>query len=153
MRAFRALLTAALRATRSPYLLLLEDDIAVHPRIWQRLNEWLPFRRGRIETFASLYNPSLPCAPGTRPARAWLRADPRFLYGAQALLIARPFARHALLKWDTVRGMQSQRLAAISARDFPAAPLYIHRPSLVQHCATTSTWGLPLHTAPDFEKG
>lgn len=150
VRAFRAMLTAALHHSRAPWLLCLEDDIAVHPRIWAHLHDWLPFRRGRIHTFATLYNPSLPAAPGTRPARHWLRAHPRFLYGAQALLIARPFALHALQHWDSAAGMQSRRLAALSARNFPHAPLYVHRPSLVQHCATVSTWGLALHTAPDF---
>jgi len=152
VRAWRAMLAEAVHTTRSPWLLCLEDDIAVHPRLWQLLHRWPPFRQGRIRTFASLYNPSLPCAPGTRPARHWLRADPRHFFGAQALLIARPFARLALTHWDTVPGMQSHRLAILAARHFPGAPLYVHRPSLVQHTGTASTWGAPRHTAPDFQK-
>lgn len=150
VRAFRALLTAAVEASSAPWLLCCEDDIAVSPRLWQNLHAWPPLRRGRIRTFASLYNPSLPSAPGTRPARTWFRADPRYFMGAQALLIARPFALHALRQWDTVTGGQCVRLAALHACHFPGAPLYVHRPSLVQHTATRSGWGGPLHTAPDF---
>ena len=151
VRAFRALLTAAVKETRAPWILCLEDDIAVHPHIRQHLHRWPPFVSGKIRTFASLYNPSLPCAPRTRPARTWFRAHPGHYFGAQALLIARDFARHALAQWDTVTGMQSRRLATLAARDFPHAPLYIHRPALVQHTGKTSTWGAPPHTAPDFD--
>lgn len=152
VRAFRAMLAEAVKTTRSPWLLCLEDDIAVHPRLWHHLHRWLPFVQGRIRTFASLYNPTLPCAPGSRPARRWFRADPRRFFGAQALLIARPFARLALAEWDTVPGMQSHRLATLAAQHFPRAPLYVHIPSLVQHTGITSTWGAPRHTAPDFGK-
>ncbi len=134
VRGFRALLTAAVAENTAPWLLCLEDDIALHPRLLHHLTHWLPFRRSRIRTFASLYNPTLPCAPGTRPARRWLRADPRFFYGAQALLIARPFDLHALREWDTVPGMQSQRLAAIATRDFPGTSLYVHTP---RSCSTS----------------
>ena len=144
------MLTAAVAESAAPWLLCLEDDIAIHPRLLHHLTLWPPFYQGRIRTFASLYNPTLPRAPG-RPGRTWHRADPRFFYGAQALLIARPFALHALKNWHTVIGMQSQRLAALATRDFPDTPIFVHRPSLVQHVATHSSWGLPLHRAADFE--
>ena len=151
VRAFHDMLTAAVAATTTPWLLCCEDDIAVSHHLLHNLSAWPPLRTGRLCTFASLYNPSLPCAPGTRPARTWLRTDPRYFMGAQALVIARPFARQVLEKWDTVAGGQCRRLAALHARHYPRAPLYVHRPSLVQHTATSSGWGGPLHTALDFD--
>ena len=149
--AFHAMLTTAVRESDAPWLLCMEDDIAVSRHLLHNLTAWPPLKHGRIRTFASLYNATLPRAPHTRPARTWFRADPRYYFSGQALLIARPFALHALAQWDTVTGMQCRRLAAIAARDFPDAPLYVHRPSLIQHTATTSGWNAPLHTAPDFD--
>ena len=49
--------------------------------------------------------------------------------------------------------MQSRRLAGLAARDFPAAPIWVHRPSLIQHTATASFWGARLHRAKDFDPG
>ncbi len=151
--AWLAMLRAALAdadADHAPHLLLLEDDLAFHPRLRAALLGWPPLHEGRIATLASLYNPGLPRVAGTTPeARAFAAAPLRFT-GAQALLLTRPFARHVVAEWESVGGMQSQRLAQLSARDFPAAPLWVHRPSLVQHTATHSAWSAPLHRAPDF---
>ena len=151
--AWCAMLRAALAAGAGAHLLLLEDDLAFHPRLAARLAAWEPLRAGAVATFASLYNPGIRPLAGARPAFAGcFVADPRAVSGAQALVLARAFGERAVACWADFAGLPTSfRLALLAARDFPGAPLYYHAPSLVQHTATFSAWGAALHRAEDFD--
>ena len=78
-------------------------------------------------------------------------ADPVHFFGAQALLLARPFAAWAVANFARFGGMQSRRLVALAGEFAPGAPLYVHRPSLIEHTATVSAWGTRLHHACNFD--
>jgi hypothetical protein len=131
--AWGAMLRAALDAGEpGPHLLLCEDDLAFARHLRAALLAWPPLREGRLVTFGSLY-------------------DPVHFFGAQALVLARPFARWAAAHWEEVGGVQSRRLVALAQRFAPGAAIPVHRPSLVQHTAILSSWGTRLHRAPLFD--
>ena len=132
-----------------PFLLLLEDDLAFARHLRAALRAWPPLRA--LGPFASLYDPGIPGVGTAWPAAR--AAKPAGIQGAQALLLRPDFARHALRHWEEMGGhVPSRRFALLAARDFPGEPLYYHRPSLIQHTATLSAWGAPLHRAKDFEE-
>jgi hypothetical protein len=82
-------------------------------------------------------------------AATWFHAIPESVQGAQALLLARAFACHALAQWESVTGWEVRRLARLAAH---VGPIHYHRPSLVQHTAATSSWGTGVHRALDFDE-
>lgn len=129
------------------WLLFIEDDLAFHPRIGSLVRSWAALGDERC-VLASLFNPSLAktLAWGT-VARAFA-AEPKTFLGAQALLLRRGAIQWALKDWDSVSGMQSQRLARIIG---DKGPIWIHRPSLVQHVAENSSWGAHGQRALDFD--
>lgn len=77
-------------------------------------------------------------------------AHPDFYLGSQALLLRRTAAQEALLHWDSVPGLQCQRLAKLFGH---ARPLWVHKPSLVQHVAMDSSWGANIKRAADYDPG
>jgi hypothetical protein len=129
------------------WLLFLEDDLGFHPRIGALVRGWAALRDDTCG-MASLFNPSLAktLAWGT-VARAFA-AEPKTFLGAQALLLRRGAIQWALKDWDSISGMQSQRLARIIG---DKGPIWIHRPSLVQHVAENSSWGAHGQRALDFD--
>jgi hypothetical protein len=84
-----------------------------------------------------------------RPAHAFA-AEPKSFLGAQALLLRREAARAALDQWDSLAGMTSQRLAKLCGGE---RPIWVHKPSLVQHVAVDSAWGARVQKALDFDRG
>ena len=140
-------------------LLLCEDDLAFARHLRAALLAWPPVRERSLVTFGSLYDPGL---PAVRPAGGFtaahrqrsathFAADPVHFFGAQALVLARPFVRWAAAHWEEVGGVQSRRLVVLAQRFAPGAAIPVHRPSLVQHTATHSAWGTRLHHAPQFD--
>ncbi len=152
--AWLAMLRAALAADDAPHLLLLEDDLDFAHHLRHALLHWPPLTTGTIATFASLYDPGLPASPPHTAAdahRTYFPAHPRYFFGAQALLLTRPFAAWAVARFAQHGGPQSRRLIALAGEFAPGAPIPVHRPSLIQHTARTSAWGARLHRAPHFD--
>ena len=147
--AYGALLRAVLAepGADGDWVLLLEDDVDFHPRLAAHVRAWRALEDERCG-LASLFNPSLqpdglPFSPpntfGARPAS--------FL-GAQALLLRRGAIRRAVAGWDGLSGVTSQRLARLLGG---TGPIWVHRPSLVQHVAPDSCWGARVQRALDFD--
>ncbi|MBC8096330.1 MAG: hypothetical protein H7Y43_11000 [Akkermansiaceae bacterium] len=147
--AFAAMLRAALLepGVKQEWLLFLEDDLDFHPRICALVESWEALRDTNC-LLASLFNPSIRADPRfPAPARAF-SAKPTSFLGAQALLLRRPAAMRALVEWDGLTGMTSQRLTALCGKSHP---IWVHQPSLVQHISKDSSWGARVQVAPDFD--
>jgi hypothetical protein len=129
------------------WLLLMEDDIEFHPRMAERLRAWAPLRSPHC-VMGTLFNPQLPPVPAPEEFPNAFATRPENFLGAQALLLRERHVRHALENWNTVSGMQSQRLARLMSR---LGTIYVHRPSLVQHLAQGSSWSVTQMRAWDFE--
>lgn len=128
------------------WVLLLEDDLDFHPKIAAHVAAWGALRDPRC-AMASLFNPSLQAMEYPDPPANAFAAHPKTFLGAQALLLRRGAARRALAEWDRLSGMQSQRLAKLFGQE---GPIWVHRPSLVQHVAVDSSWGVRVQRALDF---
>lgn len=145
---WRQMIRRAARA-ETPFLLLLEDDVIfgrwfVHNlRSWRLLTESAP--GGAF--FASLYNPNRPFFL-RRPEEHYLVADPRFVWGSQALVLTPATARFIDAHWDTAPGNPDQRMPLIASR---VTVIYYHVPSLVDHASVPTTWGGMGHSAADFD--
>lgn len=128
------------------WLLLLEDDLEFHPRIARLTLQWAGLR-DPLCVLASLFNPSLRARTDAPVLPDAFAANPKSFSCAQALFLRRGAARRALEKWNDATGMQAQRLAAILGVE---GPIWVHRPSLVQHVAENSSWAARRNRAPDF---
>lgn len=136
-------------ALQAPFALLLEDDVVFGQWFCHNLRSWGVLRElapGRA-FYASLYNPGRPFI-ARRPAERYLVADPRFVWGAQALVTTPETARYIDAHWDSASGNPDQRMPAIAAR---VTAIYYHLPSLVDHEAVPTTWGGIEHSAMDFD--
>jgi hypothetical protein len=134
---------------RVPFVLLLEDDVVFGRAFLHNLASWQLLQTvapGRA-FYASLYNPGRPFIV-RREAERYLVADPRFVWGAQAIVTTPETARFVDAHWDSAPGNPDQRMPAIAAR---ATPIYYHVPSLVDHEAVPTTWGGIQHAALDFD--
>ena len=76
-----------------------------------------------------------------------LRSLPGLSRFTQAILLRRRAAPPLLAAWAHLAGTHHQRLAHFFGSE---SPLWIHRPSLVQHLATDSSWGARISRALDF---
>ena len=136
--------------SKATYALLLEDDVVFgtwfpHNLLsWKLLHELAP--SGAF--YASLYNPRRPFIV-SRPEQRFLVADPRYVWGSQALVMTPPTARFIAANWETAPGNPDQRMPRIAAR---VTPIYMHVPSLVDHAPAPTTWGGIEHSAPDFDR-
>lgn len=132
---------------KQEWFLFLEDDLDFHPCIAARVRAWEALEDSRC-CLASLFNPSLRAGnfPGA-PANTFA-AEPSSFMGAQAVLLRRDAAQRALSEWENLPGLQSQRLAALCGKDLP---IWVHKPSLVQHMARDSSWGARVQRALDFD--
>ena len=146
--AFAALLRSVLAepGAEEDWVLLLEDDVDFHPRLAAHVRAWRALEDERC-AMATLYNPSiqwdrLPFSPPNT-----FGARPESFLDTQALLLRRGAARRALAAWDGLVGVSGQRLAALLGRE---GPIWVHRPSLVQHVALDSSWGAGIQHALDF---
>lgn len=146
--AFVGMLRAVLAENGSDggWVLLLEDDLEFHPRIGSLVAQWEALRDERC-VLASLFNPSLRETRDVARLPRAFAADPQTFLGAQALLLRRRVVPLVLEKWDSVPGLTSQRLARLLGGE---GPIWVHRPSLVQHVATDSAWGARIQRALDF---
>ncbi len=144
----RAILVSA-HARGAEMILVLEDDVDVNRHLRHNLERWSPVvshRRGDY-FFATLYNPNIaPPATEADPASAY-PVDPEHVYGAQGFFFSRATARWLLDHWDEHIGAPDIRMPRLAAR---VSPVWIHRPSLVQHRPVASLWGGVEHAAVDF---
>lgn len=136
-------------AARSDFTLLLEDDVVFGTWFRQNLLSWkllgaVPPRRA---FYASLYNPGRPFLV-RRPEERYLVAEPRLVWGAQALVLTPQTARFIAEHWGTADGNPDMRMPQIAAR---VTPIYYHAPSLVDHAPVPTTWGGMEHSAIDFD--
>jgi hypothetical protein len=131
------------------YYLLLEDDLEFNPHLRHNLLAWSPLRasESRLAFYASLYNP-LRGHLRRDDARRYFIADPRDVWGSQALVLSRGSVGYMLRFWDQAEGAADMKMAQLAAR---VGPIYYHVPSLVQHTGRVSTWGGMSHHAPDFD--
>jgi hypothetical protein len=131
------------------YFLLLEDDLEFNPHLRHNLLAWSPLRasESRLAFFASLYNP-LRAQLRRDDARRFFIADPRDVWGSQALVLSRGSVGYMLRFWHEAEGAADIKMARLAAR---VGPIYYHVPSLVQHTGKVSTWGGMSHHAPDFD--
>jgi hypothetical protein len=134
---------------QAPFALLLEDDLVFGQWFCQNLRSWSILQQlapGRA-FYASLYNPGRPFI-ARRASERYLVADPRFVWGAQAIVTTPETARYIDVHWDTAAGNPDQRMPAIASR---VTSIYYHVPSLVDHEAVPTTWGGIEHCALDFD--
>jgi len=133
----------------TPYVLLLEDDVIFGRWFPQNLDSWgLP--RGLppgTAFYASLYNPGLPYITRNE-SENYLVADPRWVWGSQALLLSTSTARFIERNWNTVELNPDMRMPRLVR---PITPVYYHVPSLVDHAPAPTTWGGIVHSAIDFD--
>ena len=126
-------------ASDAPLALLLEDDVVFGRHFPHNLLSWRPLHEipPSRAFYASLYNPSHPFI-SRRADRRCLVADPRYLWGAQALVMTPATARFIDAHWSTAPGNPDQRMPRIAAR---VTSIYVHDPSLVDHAPVPTTWG------------
>jgi hypothetical protein len=130
------------------WMLFLEDDLTFHPRLGSLLRSWPALRDPRCG-FASLFNPSLHATSEWGEMDRAFAARPEAFVGGQAILLRRSWVVTALDSWNSCPGMQAQRLARMLG---PLGPIWVHRPSLVQHVGQESSWGAQTHRAPDYDE-
>jgi hypothetical protein len=147
-RTWRRLIRRAGQAS-SDFVLLCEDDVVFGKWFPSNLRSW-PLLRGVPGSgafYASLYNPSRPFLM-RRDEERYLVADPRFVWGAQALVLTPRTARFIDRNWDETDGNPDQRMPLIASR---VTPIYYHVPSLVDHAPVPTTWGGMEHQSSDFD--
>lgn len=147
--AFAGMLRAALAepGEDQDWLLLLEDDLEFHPHLARHVTRWAALQDERC-WFASLFNSGVRSRSlADVPVHSFAAESLSYL-GSQALLLRRGAAQEALARWDSLTGLQCQRLATLFG---PERPLWVHRPSLVQHVAVDSSWGARVKHAVDFD--
>ena len=149
LRAFVKMIADALvmKGEGDDWLLLLEDDLVFHPQIAALVFSWKALEDSRCG-IASLFNGSIPAIEDWGKMPRAFAAEPERFLGTQAILLRRQAAAEVVSHWDKVEGMQSQRMTRILCED---GPLWIHRPSLVQHVASDSSWGGRVTQALDFD--
>jgi hypothetical protein len=131
------------------YALLLEDDVIFCKWFTCNLLVW-PLLKSTPRSsafYASLYNPGLPFV-SRNVADCYAVADPRWVWGSQALLVSVGTLRYIDRNWDKASGNPDMRMPRIVR---PVTPVYHHLPSLVDHADTPTTWGGIEHHAPDFD--
>jgi hypothetical protein len=130
-------------------ILLLEDDLRFNRHLRSNLERWHPLAGiGRRDFFfGSLFNPRVRERECHRD-RAYIVAEPRSVFGSQALVLSWASARYMIEHWDAVDGPLDFKLSRLAAQ---VGPIYFHWPSLVQHVGYSSTWGGPFFRAFDFQ--
>lgn len=132
---------------RSDFVLLCEDDLIFGHWFPENLRSW-PALRSTTDGFffGSLYNHGHARLSGGAE-RHWL-ADPFYCWGNQALVLTPKTACFLVANWAKVPGAADRRMPRLAGA---VSPVYVHRPSLVQHAPGPSTWGAAVHSAADFE--
>lgn len=137
-------------AAKVDVVLLMEDDLDFSVHLMHNLRCWAPLRasHGGGPFFGSLYNPG---RAYTRrdDSQHFLVADPRDVWGSQAVLTTPAMAAYFLSHWDEETGAADLKMPRLAAR---VCPVYYHVPSLVQHVGHVSTWGGMSHQAVDFDR-
>lgn len=133
----------------SQYVLLLEDDLVFGRWFTHNLHAWplLHDRPHEAGFYASLYNPGRPYI-ARYEAQNYLVADPRWVWGSQALLLSTTTARYLAHNWQNEGGNPDMRMPRLV---HPITPVYYHVPSLVDHAPEPTTWGGIVHSAIDFD--
>ena len=130
--------------------LLLEDDLEFNRQFFANIEAWTPVRAHLqgVPLLATLCNFGFaPMLRLTFPDR--FCTDPFTTHGSQCILLSHGLAEYLLRHWgdrDEVHSdLQIYRLAA------GVTPLFVHRPSLVQHVGWASLCDSPMHQAVDFD--
>jgi hypothetical protein len=131
------------------FVLLLEDDLVFGKWFTHNLTSWAPLHRLAPSRafYASLYNPNRPFLAKHEEDR-YLVADPRYVWGAQALVVTPQIARFIDAHWDAAPGNPDMRMPRIASQ---VTSIYYHVPSLVDHAPVATTWGGMEHSAFDFD--
>jgi hypothetical protein len=146
---------AALKAApdKADWLLVLDDDLDFHPKLRASVESWEVLKDPTCG-LASLFNPGLRAFGSTGSPRTSIEAarsyaaDPATFFGSQALLIRPDALEVALEEWDMAVGTISQRLVRRLAS---GDPVWVHRPSLVQHAADGALTAPGVLLAADFD--
>jgi hypothetical protein len=136
----------------APFSLILEDDVALNARVRHNLERWPPLlaaARPSAPFLGSLFHCGQPLLWQDDPRRARVAA-PEGFWAAQALVISRATARHALRRWVLGVNPHDVQLPMLASE---LAPVYFHTPSLAQQRDVPSTWGAGVHRAPDYDPG
>jgi hypothetical protein len=135
--------------SKSELILLLEDDLRFNRHLRYNLERWYPLANaGQAQHFlGSLFNPNIRMLE-RHDDKSFAIADPKFVFGSQALVVSSSTARHVAERWDKVQGPHDLRVFRLASE---VCPLYFHCPSLVQHVGFSSTWGGPFQRANDFQ--
>lgn len=135
--------------SKSELILLLEDDLRFNRYLRYNLERWYPLLNiGQDHHFlGSLFNPNMRMLERHND-RSFSIADPKFVFGSQALVVSLSTARHIVKNCDKVQGPHDIRMFRLASE---VCPLHFHYPSLVQHVGFSSTWGGPFQRANDFQ--
>lgn len=145
LRGHLGLLRSAL-AGPGTHFLVLEDDISANRHLHWNVTHWELWQRVEEIHFATFYHP---CLRELRPFCATAASFPASsALGAQARLISRACATHIVAGFRSSGLRQDRQFAELASA---LGPLWLHRPSLVQHMTEESTWGGPQHQARDFD--
>jgi hypothetical protein len=144
--AFRLLVRAI--ETGSDIILFLEGDLRFNRHLRANLGCWHPLAgiSRDCHFFGSLYYPRVRELE-RRSDLGYFLADPRSIFGSQALIFSWATGLHLVKHWHEVDGLPDFRMSRLAA---DVCPIYYHVPSLVQHVGHSSTWGGPYHRAHDF---
>ena len=112
--AFAGMLRAALAEPGGDddWLLLLEDDLDFHPHLAAHVGAWAAWRDETC-ALASLFNSGVRPRSVPHPVVHAFTAEADSFIGSQALLLRRGAAAEALQRWDSLTGLQCQRLAKL----------------------------------------
>jgi hypothetical protein len=128
------------------WVVFMEDDLLFNRHIYANLVAWEPVANATLN-LGSLYTPGgnksvMLAGPG------WYTTDASSFYGSQLLVLSREAAEYAVRHWEEAVGLQDLRISRLSA----GKPIYMHDPSLVDHCGAPSTWCQYSHKAEDFSE-
>jgi len=145
---WKRMIARAARA-ETPYVLLLEDDVIFGGWFTHNVHSWrllrgVPYNAG---FYASLYNPGLPYVMRNE-SENYQVADPRWVWGSQALLLSTSTARYIDRNWHNLNLNPDLRMPRLVR---PITAVYYHVPSLVDHAPAPTTWGGMVHSAIDFD--
>ena len=132
------------------FVLFMEDDLQFNRNLKRNLSSWVPLLDSLNSRskyfFGSLYNPNVR-ELSVHPD--YFIADPTAVYGSQCFILSATMVREIVNQWEDEIGMQDIKMSRLAAR---YGSIYYHRPSLVQHVGTESTWGGGFHQCKDFEE-
>jgi len=129
------------------YTLLLSGRLTFNRYLRHNLLRWLPLRSQRV-TLAGLCNPNVVELAYDMKNHA-LIVEPKSIFIAPALLLAKSTIKFILQHWDEVEGKPHLRIIHLAAR--LNNPVHFHTPSLVQGLSRHDAASENDHQAVDFD--